>query len=325
MRNQYRIIETQAGHLDQRARGRLRLTGADAVSFLQALVSNDVAALQPGTGCYATYLTPQGRMLADFDVLRRPDGLFCSLAPGQLPALAQRLDQLLFSEDVTIADLSTDWGELAVLGTGAPGIVAAAFDLPAAALEALPDLAQLDLPDGFVARSTDVALPMFRVFTSAAGQALAVARLEAAGAQAVDDEVLETLRIEHGRPRWGADLGDDVIPLEAGLLERGISTSKGCYVGQEIVIRILHRGGGRVAKRLVRLHVPDDLATPPEPGSPFEEPDGTVVGRLTSVSPAARGPGFVALGYVSRDHAEVGRVVRLARANLAATVVGLAG
>jgi len=320
MKDQYSIIERSAGYVDRGNRGRLRLGGSDAQSFLHGLVSNDVAGLAVGRGCYATYLNPQGRMLAEFDVLRRPDGLLLSMSPGQMPALAERLDQLLFAEDVQIADEGAGWAEYAVLGTEAAARLASAFDLSEGDLSGLVDLSQVDLPDGFVSRATEVAAPMFRVFVPAVEREASATALEGAGIRAITTDLLDALRIEHGRPVWGADLGDDVIPLEAGLLERGISTTKGCYVGQEVVIRILHRGGGRVAKQLVCLV----LDTRPEPGTHFVAADGSNIGRVTSIAASPSTDGFVGLGYVSRDHTAVGTVLPIGETGTA-RVRGVAG
>jgi folate-binding protein YgfZ len=324
IKDQYRIIERGAGYADQSNRGRIRLTGGDAVSFLHALVTNDVASLEVGQGCHVSYLTPQGRMLADFDVLRRPDGLVCSLAPGQLPDLVTRLDGLLFSEDVEIEDVSAAWAEFAVVGARAPAVVATAFERDLQALEALDDLFQLDLPRGFVSRATDVDAPMFRVVVPSDDRDTAVGKLQAAGADPISAGLLEALRVDHGRPIWGADLDGDVIPLEAGLLDRGISTTKGCYVGQEVVIRILHRGAGRVARRLVRLAFDTSVTTPPPTGTAFADASGTIVGRLTSVSPSPTTDGLIGLAYVTRELAEVGSRVQLAGSDVTATVTGMA-
>lgn len=139
----------------------------------------------------------------------------------------------------------------------------------------------------------------------------------------MDEATTTSLRIEAGRSQWGHDLGDDVIPLEAGLLDRAISTSKGCYVGQEIVIRILHRGGGRVAKRLVTLAFDPSVVEAPGQKAPLEH-GGVVVGHITS---AALSPGrgcVVALGYLHRDAAEVGREVSVAGSGARAVVTGFA-
>ena len=105
---------------------------------------------------------------------------------------------------------------------------------------------------------------------------------------------------------------DETIPLEAGLLDRAISTTKGCYVGQEVIIRVLHRGGGRVAKRLVKLEFDPALAAAPPSGSTllFE---GRETGRVTSAAYSPARQRVIALGFVHRDAAVVGQRVTVRR------------
>jgi folate-binding protein YgfZ len=117
----------------------------------------------------------------------------------------------------------------------------------------------------------------------------------------------------------------ETIPLEAGLLDRAISTTKGCYVGQEVIVRVLHRGGGRVVKRLVKLVIRGDAGPRPEPGAPIFDA-GRQVGALTSVALSPAQEGFVALGYVHRDSAEPGRSVTIHEPpGVTAEIAGFAG
>jgi folate-binding protein YgfZ len=165
---------------------------------------------------------------------------------------------------------------------------------------------------------------MFRVFLPVAERLSTVGRFEAVGIGRVSDDLATALRIEAGRALWGTDLSGDVIPLEAGLLDRAISTTKGCYVGQEIVIRILHRGGGRVARRLVRLAIDPSGVEVPEAGAPIAI-DGHDTGHVTSAAFSPASGRIVALGYVHRDAAEPGRVVAIGPGQIPAEIVGLAG
>ena len=128
--------------------------------------------------------------------------------------------------------------------------------------------------------------------------------LGSAGAVAPTEETAETLRIEAARPRFGVDMGTDTIPLEAGIEDRAISFTKGCYVGQEVIIRVMHRGHGRVARRLVSI-VLLRCAVPARGSKIFA--GERAVGEITSaatISPKQRAP--LALGYVNRDHAAPG-------------------
>jgi folate-binding protein YgfZ len=265
-------------------------------------------------------------MVTDFDLYRRRDDLvWATVEPGLAADLATRFDGLVFAEDVRIADVSASTIEVAVVGRDAVDIVARALEIDAGALAALPELGQIDWRDGFVTRTASTPFPTFAVVAGVAEREDLVVRLGVAGAQPITDDVLDAVRIEAGRPRFGIDMTPDTIPLEAGLLERGISTTKGCYVGQEVIIRVLHRGGGRVAKRLVRLRAtagPDDAI---EAGAPLWH-DGREVGHVTS---AARVPGaahWMALGYVHRDAAVEGERVSIGGADgPVAEITGFAG
>jgi folate-binding protein YgfZ len=151
---------------------------------------------------------------------------------------------------------------------------------------------------------------MFRVVVPVAEHGAIVAALEQHGVVAMSSQVAETLRVEAGRPLWGRELTTDTIPLEAGLLDRAISTSKGCYVGQEIIIRILHRGGGRVAKRLMTVAFDATQQESPASGTSLMA-DGHVIGHVTSAVYSPARDAIIALAYVHRDAAEVGRVLTI--------------
>jgi folate-binding protein YgfZ len=318
--DQYRIIISAAGWSDCSARGRLRFL-ARMRALLQALVSNDVSRLTSGEGVYATYLTPQGRMVADLELYRRPEGVMASVAPGLAAPLAGRFDQLVFSEDVRITDESAPTLELVVVGAHAPRLLGSALGVDGDTLARLPELAHIDYGAGFVARAGEALLPIFKLFAPSTERPDIVTRLETQGVVPVSDDLIEALRVEAGRPRFGVDMTDETIPLEAGLLERGISTTKGCYVGQEIIIRVLHRGGGRVAKRLVTLSFEAD-SDPPSAGARLEQA-GREVGQLTSVAHSPGRETWVALGYVHRDAAEVGKQLT-AGGSTVGTVTGFA-
>jgi folate-binding protein YgfZ len=251
-------------------RGRLRLTGGDALEFLQGLVTNDVASLQVGESRDALYLTPQGRMITDMRVFRGKDEVLLSV-PAELAAgLAVRLDFLIFTEDVQVADASQLIHEITLVGST-------------------------------MAHTKDV-------FFEARVQAAVCAEINADGVHELDPAEAEAMRIEAGRARWGVDMNEETIPLEAGLLERAISQTKGCYVGQEVIVRVLHRGGGRVARRLMKIAFGPDFSEAPAPGTPITI-DGAEVGKITSAARSRRLSRVVALGYVQRDHANPGTAV----------------
>lgn len=307
---QYRILVEGAGRIGRSDRAALRLGGADRVSFLQALVSNDLAALESGHGVYATWLTPQGRMITDLRVYARPDGLLLDVPSELAGELAERLDQLIFAEDVQVADASAGLALVTVLGAGAAAVVSRVAVEPVIA-------APVD----------DLAMPAFDVWIPAAEVDSLTRDLDEAGVAQISPELFEAMRIEAGRPRFGVDMTTDTIPLEAGLLDRAISTSKGCYVGQEVIIRVLHRGGGRVARRLVRLAFDPVSGELPPAGAALIFSEGKETGRLTSVARSPDGERGIALAYVRREVADAGGTVQIETpaGRLEASIIGLAG
>ncbi|HSG02044.1 MAG TPA: glycine cleavage T C-terminal barrel domain-containing protein [Vicinamibacterales bacterium] len=335
IRAEYLIITDGAGWADRSGRGRLRLEGADAAAFLQGLLTNDIKALEPGRGAYAALLTPQGRMVADFRIYRRADALVADVAPGTAADLAARFDSMIFAEDLVVTDITPQTALVSVVGREAADRVARALDLGRSDVEGLEPLAQLEAGAVLVIRADLADVPMFDIWMPAGMRSGLLKQLEEAGVQQVSEALLETLRIEAARPAFGIDMTSATIPLEAGLLDRAISTSKGCYVGQEVVIRVLHRGGGRVARRLVQMVVDATDAVQPgdvvraraEPASSQTGAAGDA-GRVTSCAFSPKHGRMVALGYVPRELAEPGVALAVETSDgaaAAAEVVRLAG
>ncbi len=296
---QYRTIEE----------GRLRFEGPDAASFLHALVTNDVEGLVPGRGCYAAWLTPQGRMITDLLLLRDDTGVWAEVPEGLAPALQARFDQLIFSEDVRVTDVTAELSASLVVDAQAAAAVAAATGAELAAVEALPMFGHLTAGDFRVVRTDQTALPTFQVWAK-----------KTSGV--TPDVFFESLRIEAGRPKFGVDMTTDTIPLEAGLLDRAISQTKGCYVGQEVIVRILHRGGGKVVKHLMTLEFDGTVAEVPPAGTTLVH-DGKDVGAVTSAARSLTTGRIIALGYVHRDAATAGQVLQSSSG--AVTITGFAG
>jgi folate-binding protein YgfZ len=319
--DEYRTITSGAGWIDRSRRGRLRFQGGDVLSFLQALITNDVASLTPGRGAYAAYLTPNGRMITDLELHGGPDGVMAHVSPGMAADLASRFDQLIFTEDVRVEDVSERTSEIRVVGGAAAAVIAEALAVDQEDLDRLAEPDHAEWSGGFVARSGGADLPAFTIVAPSDRLHVVVASLEAAGAIEMSEALDEGMRIEAGRPEFGVDMTTDTLPLEAGLLDRSISTTKGCYVGQEIVIRVLHRGGGRVARRLVTIAL-SEAAMPPAPGAALRVGDREV-GRVTSAARSPRTETPIAMGYVHRDAAVIDQPL-VAGDGLAGVVTGFA-
>jgi len=286
----YRTITEAWGLLDRSERGKLALTGSEAASFLQGQVTNDIEGLSPGQGCYAAFLTPKGKMLGDLRILATGDELLLDTERAALQGLFNMIRRFSIGYDVELHKRTLECGLLSLIGPGAEAVAGAA-DL--AADEHAHELVSVPVPGGAVgarAIRTDVGVDLL----CDAGEVEALrGALEDAGAVPVTETAAECLRLERGRPRYGIDLDDSVIPQEAGLNERAVSFTKGCYVGQETVARLYYRGKPNRQLRGLRL------SGPASPGDELSF-DGRVVGHLATVAQSPRfGP--IALALVRRE------------------------
>lgn len=319
----YDAARHRAAFFDRSARGRIVVSGVDRKSYLQGLLTNDIEALTAGQGCYAAYLTAQGRMIADLYVYELGDVLLLMMDGSVKDGVLAKLDQFIFGEDVQLGDVTETFAQLAVIGPEAATIVSRVLTgASVESLSALPEHGNLrgqwNGEPAIVTRITDTGEPGFDVYVGRAMRAALEATLLARGVVALDEQTADVIRLEAGVPVFHRDMDEDTIPLEAGIESRAISFSKGCYVGQEVVIRVLHRGHGRVARKLVGLVLDGERA--PAPGSHVRVGDREV-GRVTSgaLSPALRRP--IALAYVHRDFVTPGVEVSVDGANGAVTAL----
>ncbi|HEX7487172.1 MAG TPA: glycine cleavage T C-terminal barrel domain-containing protein [Vicinamibacterales bacterium] len=309
----YRSATESAAVFDRSGRGKIAVAGNDRRTYLHAMLTNDIASLQAGSGCYAAYLTPQGRMIADMIVLELGDLLLLDLDRSMTATVLEKLDQFVFSEDVKLGDLTEAFGKLAVAGPTAASVVAGVLGGDGRPGPSASDFA--GWPDfrnvrasfrgqmALVAASHEVGVPGFDLYVERPHVEALTGALVAAGAMPAGPAVWDVLRVEAGRPAFGIDMDAETIPLEAGIEGRAISLTKGCYPGQEIVIRVLHRGHGRVARRIAGLLVAGSEV--PHVGDRLRAGDREA-GRITSAvwSPRAGGP--IALAMVHRDFLEPG-------------------
>ncbi|MDP9292935.1 MAG: folate-binding protein [Actinomycetota bacterium] len=244
LNSEYRALTEGCGLLDRSERGKLALTGGEAAEFLQGQVTNDVEALGPGQGCYAAFLTPKGKMLGDLRVLHLGDELFLDTERASLQELFNMIRRFKLGRDVELHKRTLERGLLSLIGpeartvAGADGLGPAEYDSAPAVLAGVPVRLV----------ATDVGVD---IICEAACTAELAAALD--GAVPVSEAAAEILRVERGRPRYGLDLDDSVIPQEAGLNDRAVSFSKGCYVGQETVARLHYRGKPNRHLRGLRL------------------------------------------------------------------------
>ena len=262
--------------VDRSDRGKLLLTGREVKDFLQGQVTNDVLALGEGEGCYAAFLTPKGKMLGDLRIFDAGDvGVFVDCERVVLQELFNMIRRFKLGRDVEILKRTMERGLLSVVGEHRVEGPEHAHRLDSIA-GCRVRLVQTDVGTDVVCDAADV--------EAVRGELGLPEGTEAAA---------EVIRVESGRPRYGIDLDDSVIPQEAGLNARAVNFEKGCYVGQETVARLFYRG--KPNRRLMGLRTAEPLPSGTELAR-----DGKVVAvvRSSVVSPAL---GPIALAFVRRE------------------------
>jgi folate-binding protein YgfZ len=305
---EHRVLLEGCGLIDRSERGKLALSGTGAVEFLNGQVTNELADLAEGEGRYAAFLTHKGKMLGDLRILAAGDELLLDTERAALQDLFDMIRRFKVGYEVELHKRTLECGLISLIGLSACA-TADAGEL-ADAGEHTHRVVEID---GYTARAvrTDVGLDLLCEATDT--EALIAALCER-GAQPVSDEAGECLRIEHGRPRYGIDLDDGVIPQEAGLNERAVSFTKGCYVGQETVARLFYKGKPNRHLRGLRLSEP--VAAPQE-----LHLGEKAVGRVTS---ATLSPTFGPIGLaLVRREAEPGTTIAVGDTDVTAEVVEL--
>ena len=274
----YRLLREQVGLVDRSERGKLALTGGEAKEFLHGQVSNDIEGLTPGRGCYAAFLTHKGKMLGDLRVLDLGDELWLDTERVALQELFNMIRRYKLGRDVELHKRTLERALLSLVGPGARELVAVG-----------PDEHDNVRFEHGVAVATDVGVDVIC-------DAERVDEVKAAlGVPEVSEAAAEIIRVETGRPRYGIDLDESVIPQEAGLNERAVNFEKGCYVGQETVARLFYRGKPNRHLRGLRLSEPVARGEPLRLGE-------REVGRVgSSVISPTHGP--IALALVRREAA----------------------
>jgi tRNA-modifying protein YgfZ len=305
LNEEHRALAESCGLVDRCERGKLALGGPDAKIFLAGQVSNDTEALQAGGGCYAAFLTHKGKMLGDMRVLDSGEELLLDTERVALQALFDMIRRFKIGYDVELHKRTLECALLSLVGPASREVAGrvAGYEEAASVNVALPDDEHAHVPARIAGRevrmiATDRA--GVDVLCDASDREAVNEALIAAGAQPVSEAAAEIVRVERGRPRYGVDLDDTVIPQEAGLNERAVSFTKGCYVGQETVARLHYRGKPN-------RHLRGLLLSAPAPSGEELHLGERVVGHLGSsvVSPTL---GPIALALVRRE-AEPGATV----------------
>jgi folate-binding protein YgfZ len=265
-------------------RGTLRVSGPDKKSWLNGVLTCDVAAVEPGHGTLGLLLNKTGKIQTDVWVVAGSDALFLALPPGKAQGVAEQLDRMLVMEDAEVGECSEARGWLVAFGPKAVELAS-----------------RLALVLGGAAGSIDwcrtpgvaLSLPEERL-------GAARAALEAAGAPLASEEEWQRFRVDQGIGLYGVDFDDTDNPHEASLDQRAVSWTKGCYLGQEVVCMQGMRG--KVKRRLMLLEL--DSTSVPAPGTPVASEDGAELGRVTSAAVGLSTPHALALARVSGSAVE---------------------
>jgi folate-binding protein YgfZ len=284
---QYRAMREGAGLLDRSERGKLVVSGPDAIDYLQGQLTNDLEQLAPGDGCYAALLDRKAHVLADARVLllEREGGVWLDTEPVARERLAKHLMTYRVGREVEVSDVSGERTILSLLGPAAAELVATGPLSPEHAQRAV-ELGGAECLAVATADGLDL------ICDAGAAVRVGGALLEA-GAAPVTEPAAEILRVEAGRPRYGREITEETMPAEAGIVERAVSFEKGCYIGQEPVARLHHRG--RPNRRLCRLR----LSEPVEAGATVRLDEREVGSIGTAVVSPRLGP--IALAVIRRE------------------------
>jgi folate-binding protein YgfZ len=319
LEQEHETLVAGCGLFDRSERGKLALSGAGAVEFLNGQVTNELLTLNPGEGCYAAFLTHKGKMLGDLRILavgeqgeEQPRELLLDTERWSLQALFDMIRRFKVGYEVELHKRTLECGLLSLIG---PEAAAVALGDSAESEElGTHEHAHKEIEIGSIrarAVRTDIGIDLL---CAAEDTEELSAALRSRGAVDIGEEVAECLRIEQGRPRYGVDLDDSVIPQEAGLNERAVSFTKGCYVGQETVARLFYKGKPNRHLRGLRL------SEPVAPGAEIKLGERSV-GHIGS-SALSPGLGPIALALVRRE-AEPGSIVSVGDGGVSAEVLEL--
>jgi len=304
--DEYAHVRRRVGLLDRSDFGILELTGRDRATFLHALVSNEIKALGSGQGCAATLLDVHGKVQVVLFVWVADDRIFVVTPPAMAAKAAEALDHYLFSEKVAIEDVSRGHALALLAGPEAR-----------ATIERLTGACPPEKAWSHVAAKLGE-IPVRVMYPLAAAPRVREA-LAGAGAPPIGREAYESLRIEAGTPLFGHDVDESVMLPEIPF-ESLLSHTKGCYPGQEVVVRIRDRGH---VNRMLRGLALEGDQVPPQ-GAEIAI-DDALIGKVTSAAWSFGLARPIALGFVRRQHAEAGTrvAVRFAGTSVAATVSAL--
>ena len=289
----YQELRENAAWINLSGRGEIVATGEDRARLLHAMSTNDIQGLGEGQGCYVFFLNAQGRILADANILNLGDSLLTDTEPETRNKVFAHIDKFIIADDVTLTDETENLAVVGVEGTHSlEKLQQMGIPLPAADYNFVP------WGQRFVAKISATGLPGYRIYLPSTELPALVSELESAGINEADSATVETVRLENGKPRYGADITERYLSQETSQMH-ALSFSKGCYLGQEIVERV--RSRAQIHRMLSPVRI--QTQSPPPPGTKLrtEEKD---VGEITSSAFSPAYNEVVALAYVRAEQME---------------------
>jgi folate-binding protein YgfZ len=278
--------------IDLSDRAKLRVTGPDRIRFLNGQLTNDIVNLKPGISVYACALSAKGKLCGDLFVTPLKDALLLDYAPALHESIPVRLEKYLIADEVELEDVTEQFALFHLSGAELPNTI-------------LPE-GTVTITNRFAVEGKDLLLP--------ATLKNVVPKL--VNDTPLTDSRLEEFRIEQGIPGWGSELSEEVIPNEAGLDERAVSYTKGCYLGQEIISRIKSLGHVNRHLRGIRLTSGSDL----QPGDKLAAEDGKQIGSVTSACKSDRLSGWIGLAYLRRGFDQPGTIYPILRSTTSSLI-----
>ena len=318
------VREDSAGLIDLSSRGRLLVSGSEAVQFLNGLITNDMKTLEQNSSMPATFPNVQGRLIASVRVARlKDDGAARKVSPVFLidteaathQTVLKTIERFTLAGDFRVNDITNQTVMLSVQGAKAASVIDSVLG-EAAAVSAPNTARQISWQqsgtqtDVTVIQASHTRAAEFDLIVENDQAARLWTALQRAGARPVGYDALEVLRIEAGVPRYGVDMDDTNVVTETNL-DDAVSYTKGCYIGQEIIARIKYRG--HVAKKLSGVILEGDSAV--APGALINSVDGKEIGRITSVTNSPKLQRTIALAYLKYDYIAPGTPLKVVAAN----------
>jgi aminomethyltransferase len=292
----YEAFRSGAAYIDLTGRGVIRVIGEDRARLLHAMCTNHVEGMAPGDGCYAFFLTAQGRIIADAHIYCMPDYFMLDTEPESRARLMEHLERFIIADDVTLRDFTEATAVLAVEGPQTESILTELGALPGHT-----PCSMVEWSHTLVTRCSYAGGLGYTLYIPTEDLPATVEKLRAGGAVSGDVETFDALRIANGRPKYGLEITESSIPQETQQMH-AVHPAKGCYLGQEIVERV--RSRGHVNRLLTSVSMDDMVAA----GTKVKA-GGKEIGEIISSVSAPGGQGAIGFAVIRAEALQPGAVL----------------